>query len=91
VALIEGDHEEELDALREPSQSSESASASERDQAIVGNVTQAGPRRCAGKDCKIAAYSQRYQQTPVTIYWRRGRAPIPFRRSRQTSFGSALL
>jgi hypothetical protein len=33
--------EKELDAPREPTQSSESASASERDQAIVGNVTQA--------------------------------------------------
>jgi hypothetical protein len=41
VPLIEGDYEEELDAPREPSQSSESASASKRDQAIVGNVTQA--------------------------------------------------
>jgi hypothetical protein len=41
VPLIEGDYEEELEAPREPSQSSESASASERDQAIVGNVTQA--------------------------------------------------
>jgi hypothetical protein len=41
LPLTEGDYEEELDAPREPSQSSVSASASERDQAIVGNVTQA--------------------------------------------------
>ena len=79
ILEIEGDYEE-LDAPRERSQSSVSASVGEdREQRDAGR-----PRYCAGNGCEIAAGSQRCPANSHDDCWRKVRR-LPFRRSRKNN------
>jgi hypothetical protein len=87
VALFEGDYEE-LDAPREPSRSSVSASVSERGQAIVGNVTQAARGTAPEKAAKSLPALTDTQQTPMTVG--EPERAHPFRRGRKDDGRSSV-
>jgi hypothetical protein len=85
---VEGDFEE-LDAPRERSRSSVSASVGERGQAIEGNGTQAARDIAPEKAAKSPPALTDAQQTRMTIVGEPERAPIPFRRNRKDDVRSS--